>query len=212
MKVISVIDCATETLTNNCYNRLVDSFLIPMKFHCPSMFGMDSLTCDTSSAYIILGSYSNVEDRLSWQKELAEFTHRKLNEGIPVLGICFGHQLMADYYGAKVTKNSGELPHNGVRKIKIENEGEATFFVAHNFQVTDLPLYLERLATSKECQNEIIAHTELPFIGVQGHPEASKFFVSSTLKDTLISKDQQELAFKNGLNFIRNFLLKYELL
>ncbi len=190
----------------------MDSFLTPMKFHCPSIFGMDSLSSDSSSAYIILGSYSNVEDRLIWQKELAEFIHIKLTKGIPVLGICFGHQLMADYYGAKVIKNSGGLPHNGVRKIKIGDKEEVTFFVAHSFQVKELPPSLTKLATSSECENEIITHKELPFTGVQGHPEASNFFVTSTLKDTFIPKDQQELAFKDGLNFIRNFLLKHKLL
>ncbi len=175
------------------------------------MFGMDSLNEDISNAYIIFGSYSNVEDRLEWQKSLATFINEKLKQGTPVLGICFGHQLMADFYGAKIVRNKNSDEYQGIRKLKFKNK-EVTFFVAHSFQVQDLPSSLVTLASTKECSNEIIKHRELPFIGIQGHPEASQYFLDTTLKDTALTNMEVHTASSDGMKFIENFLNEYSLL
>ena len=76
---------------------------LPMTFHIPSMYGMDSLKKDQAvSKYICLGSASNICDNLPWHKELTDFITFKLKEGIPVLGIWFSHQLFAYTFGSKV--------------------------------------------------------------------------------------------------------------
>lgn len=166
---------------------------------------MQSLQEDSSKGYIILGSYSNIEDRLSWHKELSSFIDRKLHENIPVLGICFGHQLMADFYGAKVTLNNGGLSYQGARKVNV-GQRSYLFIVAHKYQVTDLPDSFTRLGTSETCKNEIIKHNELPFTGIQAHPEASKHFIKNTLEKCDLSLDEQEDSLHDGIQFIKKFL------
>ncbi len=182
-----------------------------MKFHCPSLYGMDSLKDDSSSAYIIFGSYSNVVDRLNWQKDLALFIDKKLQEGIPILGICFGHQLMADFYGARVVNNINNESYQGVRKVNTQNK-ELSLFVAHSYQVEEVPSCFMNLGASSLCTNEIIKHRDLPFTGIQGHPEASQFFLDTTLKGVKMTKLEIELASKDGIEFIESFLKEYSLL
>ncbi|WP_417335581.1 type 1 glutamine amidotransferase [Halobacteriovorax marinus] len=212
MSKVSVIDCAVETLTNNCFNRLVDNLEIALRFHCPSMFGMDSLKGDDSSAYIVFGSYSNIEDRLEWHKDLAQFLDEKLKSGIPVLGICFGHQLMADYYGSDIERNENSQYFQGVRKVSLENNRSMSFFVAHNFQIKKIANCFNTLGSSNDCAHEIIQHKEYPFTGIQGHPEASTHFVNDTLKDIHIEQIESRKASLDGITFIKDFLDQYDLL
>ena len=98
-----VIDCAIKDPSYDSFNRLVERFQHPFLYHRTPYQGIDSLVrYPEAQAYIIFGSASSVNDRLEWQIKLAQFIKTKLEKGIPVMGICFGHQLMADFFGGRV--------------------------------------------------------------------------------------------------------------
>ncbi|GAB4016907.1 MAG: hypothetical protein Fur0010_17150 [Bdellovibrio sp.] len=211
MKSVAVIDCAIERLSIHCYNRLVHHFNIPFTFHYPPQLGIDSLRKSKDSAYIIFGSISNVCDRLEWQVELAEIMKEKLEAGIPVLGICFGHQLMADALGCSVEKNDENRYNEGSRKYKILtshmglNAGEElNIITSHGYEVKTLTEDFIHLGTSQECRYDALAHKKFPLLSVQGHPEASDFFV-----EELECKPQDHeklLAQRDGMKLIELFL------
>jgi GMP synthase (glutamine-hydrolysing) len=166
-------------------------------------------------AYIIFGSASNVEDRLPWQRELAQFVDQKLREGIPVLGLCFGHQLMADFYGCTIEKNESNTSLKGTRKVEILKdawgfkEGEnLQLFIAHSYQITDHSEKIEKLGTSKDCPWDAITHKELPFIGFQAHPEGSLDFFEHEIKETTgeLPAIDLEAATTQGLSVIERFI------
>lgn len=185
---------------------------MPFTYHLPSLYGMESLKkCDFNKA-IILGSLSNVEDRLPWQKELADFSFEKINEGHAFLGICFGHQLMADRFGGTVSSiNENSLPQNGVRQFEVINDtplfkkGESfKTIITHSYEVNLLPKDFIHLATSKSCHYEALAHKDLPYYSFQGHPEASMAFVQRQVKK--IKELEILKAQKDGLEIIRRFI------
>ncbi len=53
-------------------------------------------------AAIITGSWAMVTDRLDWSEATAEWVRQAMAIGMPLFGVCYGHQLMADALGGKV--------------------------------------------------------------------------------------------------------------
>jgi GMP synthase (glutamine-hydrolysing) len=51
---------------------------------------------------VLTGAHEMVTDRADWSRRAAEWTLRAIETDVPVLGICFGHQLLADALGGKV--------------------------------------------------------------------------------------------------------------
>ncbi len=99
----------------------------------------------------------------------------KLN--CPILGICLGHQIMAQAYGAEV----GAAGIESYAKIEINILQENDIFkglgptmevwASHKDEVRTLPEEFEVLATSSICDIEAIKHLEKPLYGIQFHPE-----------------------------------------
>ena len=102
-----------------------------------------------------------------------------INEKIrmPVLGICYGHQMIAHFWGAKVGK--GKSAEYGTGKIIVDDEDEIlkgmpkefTAWVSHYDEVKEVPEGFVSLAHSDTCSIEAMRHKERPIFGVQFHPE-----------------------------------------
>lgn len=139
----------------------------------------------------------------------------KLEQGIPVLGICFGHQLMADAFGCTVEKNKDGKYFEGSRKYKIkqsfldlnQNE-ELNIITSHGYCVQDITEDFIHIAESNECRHDVLAHKKYPLISVQGHPEASDFFVKEL--ETKPLDHEKNLAQRDGLRIIEMFLKNAE--
>jgi GMP synthase (glutamine-hydrolysing) len=102
-----------------------------------------------------------------------------LSRGIRILGICFGHQLLAVYYGAEL--ESGESPEYGQTVIQIEKshilldklEKTQSVWMSHSDEVKSLPEHLITLATSNYGGIAAFADEKSNIFGVQFHPEVS---------------------------------------
>jgi anthranilate synthase/aminodeoxychorismate synthase-like glutamine amidotransferase len=106
-----------------------------------------------------------------------EAIRRFAEAGVPVLGVCLGHQAMAIAFGGQVVR--GEPVHG--KTAPVEHDGRTIFaglespLVAGRYHslVVDpaLPACLERSASSGDVVMGI-RHRELPAEGVQFHPES----------------------------------------
>ena len=100
---------------------------------------------------------------------------RKLR--LPILGICFGHQVIGLLYGGEVRRGKED---RDLRQIDVIQQhplfagisGTAEFQQDHTEEVS-LPTQFAHLASSSHCHNEAMAHPDLPVYGVQFHPETS---------------------------------------
>ncbi len=108
------------------------------------------------------------------------------NTSKPVIGICFGYELIATAFGATLK----ELPENkkGIYEVEIleENLGKGKIKVceSHRWVVDKLSDIFEILAKSDDGP-EMIKHKEKPIYGLQFHPEN---FVEQTEGDELFLK------------------------
>ncbi|MFN5183323.1 MAG: glutamine amidotransferase-related protein [Bacteroidota bacterium] len=100
-----------------------------------------------------------------------------LNWDVPILGICFGHQLLGILHGAKIFR--GEEVRR-VETIKILKNDELFDGFDQQFEMTedhtegiDVPSDFIHLASSGTYFNEAMKHKEKNFWGVQFHPEVS---------------------------------------
>ncbi len=104
---------------------------------------------------------------------------KRIKEGnqTPLLGICFGHQLIAHLFGGKVEK--GESAEYGFSEIVVDKPGRLLkgipnkfkAWVSHYDEVKTLPPDFIRLAHSKTCEIEAMEHKTRNIFSVQFHPE-----------------------------------------
>ena len=98
----------------------------------------------------------------------------------PVLGVCLGHQCIGQAFGAKVVRapkpmhgKISEINHNATGVLAaIPSPFKATRYHSLTLEPGSLPDCLEITAESDDGVIQGIAHRDLPFHGVQFHPES----------------------------------------
>ena len=130
---------------------------------------VDAVVLSGSEAHL-----TRLEDRAFFEGEI-EFVRRI---DVPVLGICFGHQLIGLAFGAELVRGPERKEPKDV-VVEVPDELFASWepgdklFVAewHSDELAQLPPGFIRLATSDYCPIEAMRHIHRPIFGVQFHPE-----------------------------------------
>lgn len=133
-----------------------------------------ALECD---AWLITGSRAGVLDDAPWMAPLKGFLADAFGAGAPIVGICFGHQILAVALGGRV-ENSPKgwgIGRHGypVFKAAAWMQGGTTEFAIeamHQDQVVDLPPTATVLAGSDFCPHALLTYGDTA-ISFQGHPE-----------------------------------------
>jgi GMP synthase (glutamine-hydrolysing) len=86
----------------------VGSIPIPVAVIDPRMDAQLPANADVAGA-IVTGSHSMVTDREPWSESLAAWLRSAVSDNIPVLGICYGHQLLAHALGGEVAHHPGGM-------------------------------------------------------------------------------------------------------
>lgn len=209
MKKIGVIDPFMVNPALSCFNRLVENLPARLTYHHPQQ-NLKTLEASPADAYIVLGSASHVYHELPWHGPLGDFILSALRSGKPVLGICFGHQLMCHRFGGKVGYYiSEEVKLTGVREVTIQQDifglkagTTLSLPIKHKQVVKQIPP--ELLEIGHGLSHDIVIHKTLPFMGTQPHPEASVDFCHNESPEQL-TMEQIHKAQADGLRLIKAF-------
>jgi GMP synthase (glutamine-hydrolysing) len=116
------------------------------------------------------------------------------NLNIPVLGLCYGHQLIAFLFGGRV--EPAEKREYGISYAVVDSpegvlkdsKGNQKVWMSHGDTVYELPERFEILAHTENCPIAAFKHREKPIYGLQWHPEV--------------------IHTENGMQMLRNFVFE----
>ena len=123
---------------------------------------------------IVTGSRSSVYWDEAWIAPLKDWVAEAIDRDLPFLGVCFGHQLLADVLGGRVADMGEyelgyrEIDHTGDSRLFDGIDERFVAFTTHSDEVVELPAEAERLA-----ENDYSVHgfRKDRVFGVQFHPE-----------------------------------------
>ncbi len=135
---------------------------------------------DSCNGYVITGSRQSVYDPDEWIKTLRGYVVDLHDLKIPIIGICFGHQLIADELGGTTEAAAGGWGVGSHIYDIVDShwciEPEVKQYrvlVSHKDQVMELPDGARLLASSDFCPNAMFSIDD-HILALQGHPEFSR--------------------------------------
>lgn len=176
---------------------------------------------DAHDAFLVTGSRYSVYDRFEWIGRLKELV-RAAAETRPVVGICFGHQLVAEAFGGRVEK-AAQGWGVGVHRYRFARRAdfmtpereEVALIASHQDQVVVVPREAEVLAGSEFCPVGAMQIGRNVF-SIQLHPEMQRGYSRALyeMRRELIGSHKIDaalasLAEPNDADAVRDWILAF---
>ncbi len=134
-----------------------------------------------ADGWLITGSKFGAYEDLPWIPLLEDFLRQAYASGIPIVGICFGHQILAKALGGKVEKYQGGWSVGATDYSLRDSDQTITLNAWHQDQVVKRPDGAEVLASSPFCENAVLIYDEKA-LTIQAHPEFGTDFVKGLIE------------------------------
>ncbi len=168
--MILIIDCGSQKTP--FIEEAVD---LQMDFETVGLWDVTKAQTEGKLGVIISGAPILITE-IDYTKHLEQLAFLKELE-IPVLGICFGHQVLGLLHGALPSRQKEDRDWQTIESLeehalfdKLPTEFE---MMEDHCESISVPKDFRLLAVSDACVNEAMCHTSKQLIGVQFHPEVS---------------------------------------
>ena len=155
--------------------------------YCPLRGEMPASVHDCDG-WLITGSRHGVYEQLEWMAPLQAFIREVAAAGLPMIGVCFGHQIMAAAMGGKVVKS--DLGWKvGLRSYQVDRTFDwmaappdsVAIHAWHQDQVVELPPTAEVFLSAEDCPFAGLNYGD-SMISVQAHPEIEADYEAALLE------------------------------
>jgi len=178
------------------FHALIRSQMPDAEFIDVSLVNGASLgTPQDADGWLITGSRHGVYEDLEWITQLKEFVRACVAAHVPVVGICFGHQLIAEAMGGKVELSERgwglgvhEYTTHDLPDWMASLNGSFKAFAVHKDQVVTPPPGARVIAGSEFCPYAAMVYGDPDHptaISVQSHPEMTAEFVQGLIDTRL---------------------------
>ena len=168
--MILIIDCGSQKTP--FIEEAVD---LQMDFETVGLWDVIKAQTEGKLGVVISGAPILITE-IDYTKHLEQLAFLKELE-IPVLGICFGHQVLGLLHGALPSRQKEDRDWQTIESLeehalfdKLPTEFE---MMEDHCESISVPKDFRLLAVSDACVNEAMCHTGKQLIGVQFHPEVS---------------------------------------
>lgn len=148
---------------------------------------------DECDAWLISGSKFGAYEDLDWIHALEEFLRQAFATAVPIIGICFGHQILAQALGGRVIKSDKgwglgassyrwtEKKPDWLAKTPLADREQFVIQALHQDQVIEIPEGASIIARNDFCPVAALAYGDRA-ISFQGHPEFSADYVADLIE------------------------------
>ena len=157
-------------------------------------------------AYVVTGSSAGVYDALPWIDPLKDFL-RGAKGQVPLVGVCFGHQIMAEAFGGKVIQ-SPKGWGVGLHRYRIEepqawmdSPEPVAVPASHQDQVVELPPGARVIGGNDFCPMGMLDYGPARAISLQPHPEFDPAYAKALIENRRGSRYTDEQADKAVMSY-----------
>jgi GMP synthase-like glutamine amidotransferase len=171
---------------------------------CHGEFPASVEACD---AYLTTGSRFSAYDDCDWIQTLKGFIRHIHKANLPFVGICFGHQILAEALGGRVEKAESSWGA-GIHRVKIiqhepwmePGQRSCGLQFMHQDQVVRMPQESIVLGRTEDCPVAVFRVGET-MLGIQPHPEFPKTYCEVLIRDRIeLIGETKALAALNSLS------------
>ncbi|KEI35325.1 glutamine amidotransferase, class I [Francisella sp. W12-1067] len=161
---------------------------------------------DIYDGFIITGSKATAFDNLPWISKLKSTIVELYNSSKKIIGVCFGHQILAQALGGRVERATKGFSV-GIKNVKILTKKSwmepfhhyLSLLFYHQDMIVELPTGAELIGTSGYCQIQMFCISNQIF-GIQAHPEMLKTHNYALIKEY---QDEIKNEFQHALESLR---------
>lgn len=162
------------------YTSLIAKQIRSMGYYCEVMSWDasfdDIVACNPKGLILSGGPYS------VYQSDSPAIDTRIYTLGIPILGVCYGMQLIAKDFGGVVATGAHEFGYTPIRlvacnlfrRLTVDGHIDVSLRMSHCDYVQHMPDNFFAVGFSENCPVAAFEHKELPIFGLQFHPEVSE--------------------------------------
>ena len=178
---IAIVDNSIDTSIYRPVKHWIGYLSVPRQAFRAKKGELPDLASFDFSHVILTGSEASIIVREPWVLKEIEFVKEAIQKDIPILGSCYGHQLLvialtdASHVRRCEKPEIGWIPINIIKDNELlGSQGVFYAFTLHFDEVIDLTVDFELLASTPGCSVHAFRYKGKPFWGIQSHPEITR--------------------------------------